>query len=130
MGLDMCAISVPSEAYDSEVDFHVKEIIGQTEIHAWRKHNALHGWMFNLYKSKGGVEEEDGFNCVNLNLTVEDLSNLKSDVNKDLLPETSGFFFGLDSRYDATLKTDCISFIEDAMEEIGRGKKVFYTSWW
>ena len=38
------------------------------ELHYWRKHPNLHGWMESLYYEKGGTA--DNFNCVNLQLTL------------------------------------------------------------
>jgi hypothetical protein len=52
MGLDMYAFKT-KEAIEIEVDFQVKEV---EEIHYWRKHANLHGWMENLYETKGGKE--------------------------------------------------------------------------
>ena len=62
MGLDMFAYTTLENPAGS-VDFKVGEA---TEIHYWRKHPNLHGWMEKLYRDKGGSQES--FNCVNLQL--------------------------------------------------------------
>lgn len=115
----------------------------------WRKHNRLHGWMEDLWEDKGrpfdGKLEENpmgDFNCVPVELTLEDLDQLESDINEKVLPETGGFFFGGDSfdweddngkTFEGNnyyYKETDLQFIEDARKAISNGKKVFYNSWW
>lgn len=67
------------------------------EFQYWRKHNALQGWMENLWRSKGCPnrdEDHEDFNCISLDLTNEDFDLLEKDLLDSRLPETSGFFFG------------------------------------
>lgn len=121
MGLDMYAM-VTSEAVDGEVDFKVEEA---TELHYWRKHPNLHGWMALLYHLKGGSCTL--FNCVPVVLTLRDLDVLEECVLNDELPLTVGFFFG---ESDGSEREDDLAFIEKARAEIRDGKTVFYNSWW
>ena len=88
MGLDMFAYST-FEAITGSVDFEVKDA---TELHYWRKHPDLHGWMRLLYREKDGTNSE--FNCVNVRLDAEDLGRLEADIREKRLPRTDGFFFG------------------------------------
>ena len=88
MGLDMYACAI-SEAPASPVDFKTE---GAAEIHYWRKHPNLHGWMESRYYEKGGTA--DSFNCVNLQLTARDLDRLETAIRGGTLPLTQGFFFG------------------------------------
>ena len=97
------------------------------EIAYWRKHNALHGWMENLYRKKGGTEE---FNCVPLELNEADLEMLELVVTKSMLPETGGLFFGNDSRFCGHYKEQTLQFIEEAREYLVKGWAVAYDSWW
>lgn len=99
--------------------------IREEEIHYWRKHPNLQGWMENLYREKGG--EDPAFNCVPVLLTAEDLKRLKKDIEERNLPETSGFFFGSSHDDDAT---DDLEFIADALKAIEEGYTVYYSSWW
>lgn len=46
------------KAPPSQVDFKGEDA---AELHYWRKHPNLHGWMEQLYRDKGGAEEI--FNC-------------------------------------------------------------------
>ena len=101
------------------------------DVHYWRKHNRLQGWMEELYRRKGGTEE---FNCVDVELTLEDIDQLETAIlNKDL-PETGGFFFGNDSYSDYEgeygYKNEDINFIEKAKKLLANNKKLYYSSWW
>ena len=123
MGLDMYALSTKAKP-ETEVDFSTKNF-EQTEIHYWRKHPNLHGWMQNLYEMKGGTSPDFNGDCVVLD--NEDLDNLEEDIKNGNLPDTSGFFFG-QSHPDSDL--DDLDFVNKAKEEIKNGKTVYYTSWW
>lgn len=111
---------------DSQVDFQVPEDDEQDEFYYWRKHPNLHGWMEKLYRSKGGDKE---FNCVNVMLGKDDLEKLKSDIEGNELPSTSGFFFG--KSYDSEEeKEHDLKFVELALDAIEEGYVVYYSSWW
>lgn len=125
MGLDMYAYSTP-EKIRRRVDFDVDRSQLQ-ELHYWRKHPNLHGWMEQLYRSKGG--EDESFNCVNVRLTEEDLNKLDKAIRSNKLPSTGGFFFG-ESQLDPEEVQDDLQFVEDAKAAIKKGETVFYTSWW
>ncbi|MCA0211023.1 phosphoglycerate kinase [Sphingopyxis indica] len=120
MGLDMYAM-VTTTLPDSPVDFKVADA---TELHYWRKHPNLHGWMETLYFEKGGAQE---FNCVPVELTADDLNRLEADIRAGNLPQTSGFFFGSS---DGTEIADDLAFVAKAREAIAQGKTVYYDSWW
>jgi hypothetical protein len=92
----------------------------------WRKHPFLQGFMEALYYSKGG--EAEHFNCVDLELTAEDIDSLEKSVKDGSLPTTEGFFFGCDSCYE--YKDQDLEFCEAAREAISEGMKVVYSSWW
>ena len=121
MGLDMYAEITP-DPVTKPVDFKVKNSV---EIHYWRKHPDLHGWMEALYFAKGGTAEM--FNCVNVALTMKDLDQLEQAIKGSELPDTSGFFFG-DS--DGAEICGDLAFIKKARQAIIAGCTVYYTSWW
>jgi hypothetical protein len=135
MGLDMYAyVGRPGqrdEFYEkSHWDEQTKELVGPVtkpiEIAYWRKHPSLHGWMEKLAERKN--LEYDSFNCVELELTWEDIDELEQAVRHGQLPFTDGFFFGKPSDnmyYEADLK-----FCVDAKAELFLGLKVFYNSSW
>lgn len=120
MGLDMYA-KTTSEEITQPVDFVVHHA---SELHYWRKHPNLHGWLENLYYSKGGSAE---FNCVPVLLTLHDLDRLQAAIEQDQLPETTGFFFGAS---DGAEKADDLQFVDNARKAIQSGLSVFYDSWW
>ena len=123
MGLDMFAFSTKAKP-KTEVDFETKNF-DPTEIHYWRKHPNLHGWMHNLYGMKGGTSSDFNGDCVVLDEI--DLDLLEDDIKNGNLPDTSGFFFG-NSIGDEN--DDDLEFVRKAREEIKEGKTVYYTSWW
>ena len=104
------------------VDFKVEDA---SELHVWRKHPNLHGWMQDLYYDKGGSAE--CFNCVPVVLTAEDLDRLEAAIRTRELPHTIGFFFG---ETDGTEMDDDLAFIAKAREAIAAGLTVYYDSWW
>ena len=95
------------------------------ELATWRKHPNLQGWMQNLYYEKGGGEE---FNCVDLELTLNDLDALEATLDEEELPETVGFFFG--SNADDHYAEADREFIVQARAAIKQGYTVVYSSWW
>ena len=125
MGLDMYAYKT-KQKLDKEVDFNV-DTDSIEEIAYWRKHPDLHGWMEDLYRNKGGEDEQ--FNCSAVKLTAEDLSKLEEDINSRRLPETSGFFFGK-SYGDTDEVMQDLEFIKTAKQAINEGYDIYYTSWW
>jgi hypothetical protein len=136
MGLDMFAYSRAKEA---------SQEAPSTELQYWRKHNALHGLMEELWKDKGSkvpqwlIDEypeeysEDSkinFNGVELELTEADLDYIEARVKTNQLPMTQGFFFGHDSRFDEHNKEGDLEFIANARAALARGEQVFYNSSW
>jgi hypothetical protein len=97
------------------------------ELHYWRKHHDLHGWMENLYRDKGG--DAQSFNCIPVELTVDDLDNLQQAILDDDLPRTQGFFFG-DNPPDLESMRDDLMFVQKCRIAIKQGKVVYYDSWW
>lgn len=120
MGLDMYAMKTKVRI-DQPVDFKIAE---SEELHYWRKHPNLHGWMQDLYYAKGGTED---FNCVPVELATKDLDRLEAAIRNQELPYTTGFFFG--SSEEQNTDGD-LEFIRKARQAIAEGYGVFYDSWW
>ena len=125
MGLDMYAFSTKAKP-KTDVDFETKNFKPE-EVFYWRKHPNLHGWMQELYDSKGGTSDSFNGDCVVLDIV--DLDNLEEDIREGNLPDTSGFFFGESSNGDEENENDLL-FVTKAREAIKEGKTVYYTSWW
>lgn len=145
MGLDQYAYAVRPhsdniefgwawEAHDQDYDSKVFKIA------QWRKHSDLQGWMENLWVTKrtlagdppqpsedGMFAGDLGFNCEPVRLSLTDLEQLETAVNRDELPETSGFFFG---RSTPERKDNDLVFIRTARDYIADGCDIYYTSWW
>lgn len=114
MGLDMYAYSTPTKP-SKEVDFEDDD--AGFEIVSWRKHQHLHDWMEMLYRQKGGVAED--FNCVNVQLNLDDLDALTDALINGWLPH----------RDQVRSKQD-LTFIRLARGAIGDGEFIYYSSWW
>jgi hypothetical protein len=142
MGLDQY-MYVASKAgqYDefyetAEFDAKTSEFVSNSvtkpfEIGYRRKHPNLHGWMEQLWISKGkpGTGNTDAdFNGIELELTWDDLDELERAIRHGQLPDTEGFFFGkpADNHY---YKQD-LEFVNNAKAEVFLGLKVFYNSSW
>ena len=123
MGLDQYATARKGQPSKDEDGYtYYKDSM---ELAYWRKHPSLQGWMEELYHEKGGEEE---FNCVDVELTLDDLDALEQSLDESALPETAGFFFGADSG-DYYAEQDR-EFIREARAAIGKGYTVVYNSWW
>lgn len=121
MGLDMYAYTTRA-ALACPTEFNRPDDAEQ--LHTWRKHPDLHGWMEALYNDKGGRAE---FNCVPVALTIADLDRLEADIRAHRLPDTDGFFFG---ESDGTEERGDLAFIAKARDAIAAELSVYYTSWW
>ena len=118
MGLDQYA-AVRLDTKDEEGNWN------QEELAYWRKHPHLQGFMENLYVEKGGEGE---FNCVDVELTLEDIDALEASIKGGELPETGGFFFGDDS--SEHYKEADLEFCANARKALADGQTVVYSSWW
>lgn len=129
MGLDMYAFTVPA-ALAGDKQFSITPATDgttSTELAYWRKFNALHGWMEDLYRTKGG--DAESFNCVTLRLDPTDLDALETVIkDKELVPR-AGFFFGSPDIYPEDIESTQ-EFITKARAAIADGQVVLYDSWW
>jgi hypothetical protein len=140
MGLDMFAFAAktvkpnPSDEHSIVVGFEREDkeyeyFDGRQpeEIFYWRKFNALHGWMQNLYESRGGTQS---FNCIRIQLFTDDLEALKEACKSKSLVPVNGFFFGSQDPVDDDDYASVLKFITVAEEYIRDGFVVYYDSWW
>jgi hypothetical protein len=141
MGLDQYAYAAAQSGdreryYDSGEYVNgefVSTLTEPKEIAYWRKHPNLQGWMENLWLKKNPDILNDRnavFNCIELELTWEDLDQLGQDILDSKVSElnTTGFFFGEAS--DDYYREKDLQFIKDAKAELFLGLKVFYNSSW
>jgi len=130
MGLDMYAFTVSAKdagnnVVDLDINYGTDNEIDKTELFYWRKFNALHGWMEQLYRIKGGAKAS--FNCTTVRLTSEDLDRLEREANN--LQPVAGFFFGEQTLYPEDIES-VADFIAKAREALDYGNAVYYDSWW
>ena len=121
MGLDMYAMTT-KEKFEHEADCVPEDATG---IHYWHSHPDLHGWMADLYYEKGGADWM--FNGVTVCLNADDLDVLEAHIRAQILPKTTGFFFG---ESDETMMEDDLEFVKTARKAISEGYSVLYTSSW
>jgi hypothetical protein len=126
MGLDMYAYAVPADSVGDKVtDVALPDV--DVELYYWRKFNALHGWMENLYRLKGGAKAS--FNCTTVRLDAKDLDRLEMDTGNNKLVPINGFFFGEQTIYPEDLESVAL-FIAKARQALADGNAVYYDSWW
>ena len=139
MGLDMYAFARPPRKRNSDDDVQIGE---------WCKHNRLQGWMEQLWHDKGcpNAKTEGNamgdFNCVELQLTEQDIDNLEYAIENFELPEANGFFWGSDSYFwhnendepfpenEYWYKKNDLMFVEEARKMLDKKWRVFYSCWY
>ena len=109
------------------------------EISYWRKHGALQDWMHDLWLKKLDVPAEPGdqfilgtrppeeFNCVELELTWEDLDELEAAVKTGELSLSTKWY---GTRAPEEYKERDLEFIKNARAELFMGLRVFYYPSW
>ena len=125
MGLDQNAYKVKSSYNPARKTQTVKT----TEICYWRKHNALQGWMEELWCEKTGKTPIE-LNCQDLEITTEDLDKLEAAITNNKLPSTEGFFYGSDTSQDESRKEYDLDFVFKARAAIKEGYTITYSCWW
>jgi hypothetical protein len=103
MGLDMYLQGHKFKYGSAEVEdgFPVKTKI--LELGYWRKHPNLHGYIVQAFAE--GRDE-----CQDIDLGAQDIKNIISAIEGDVLPATSGFFFGTSESGKAQRKRDVAVF--------------------
>ena len=128
MGLDSYFYAVKKEHVltDDEINFKINPDVKHDEFRYYRKHNQLHGWMEQLYKEKGGDNEDVNLSKIRLNET--DLNKLKKDVRLGL-PDAQGFFWG-HLTIDKAVKMEYYDLIKECKDKIKDGYVIYYNSWY
>jgi hypothetical protein len=139
MGLDQYAYSRPPRKRNSDDDVQLME---------WRKHNRLQGWMQQLWENKGCPnaqtegDEMGDFNCVELQLTKQDIDDLEYAINNFEFPEANGFFWGSDSYFwnneddepfpenEYWYKSNDLMFVESARKALDNKHRIYYSCWY
>lgn len=122
MGLDQILLAV-------KVDKENEEKNQVEKVWTWRKHSDLQGYMEKLAVKKGIVKTAKEFNCVDLELTKEDIEDVQNAITDEDLPMTTGFFFGQSYRDSGEREEDLIAF-DGALSLQQVGFKIVYSCWW
>ncbi len=112
-------------------------------IQYYRGHWQLQLYLDKLYKERGG---EKDFSCANLELSKEDLLQLKETIQTFSLPRYNKYYdvYFTEEEYSKmegdqlmyARKREQESYKEDmqtiqkCLHEIEHGNKIFYRSWW
>lgn len=126
MGLDSNFYRVHKDAVTTNVDFKVdNNKYNVMDVAYFRKNSALHNWMRELYRSKGGTDVE--FNCSNVVVSIDDLLLLHKQLKANKVLPITGFFFGdmHEDKYEQ-LKQEVQKMIDDYDPEY----LYFYFAWY
>ena len=124
-------LGVPDEASD---DTPTPDIL----IAYWRGHYKLQEWMQNLYDAYDGkAGDVCHFNQNSVELSKEDLEELRDEVMSDSLPSnnhprpsmTWQDWYGGKEGVEKQKQED-LAFIDKALKAIDDGYHVYYKSWW
>lgn len=109
MGLDMYLNGVDVDGTEHELGY-------------WRKHPNLHGFFVQTFAK--GVDE-----CQKIPLTLEDLSLTLAAAIKEILPKTTGFFFGQSGDHHREFTLEILN---AALVWLGEDpkRKVYYQASW
>lgn len=115
MGLDMY---LTGERCFSGVRYDEPGLIGERyRLGYWRKHPNLHGFIVNQIAD---VVDD----CQEITLSREQLQTIITAVEKERLPTTTGFFFGVSSgnekERDLQILRDAVTWLESPDEEAWR----------
>jgi hypothetical protein len=112
------------------------------EIGYLRKHSAIHGWMEDLWRSRGcplpekwdeerrAEHADNEFNCVPLELSLKDVNAIMKAIRGNKLEPREGFFFNSGYRDEQEAKKEELEIFKEAKRYIGLGYKTMYDSWW
>ena len=126
-------IQIEKDGKEIPIQFNrVSEIIEQ--VGYWRKANHIHNWF--VENCQDGVDE-----CQTTEIYIEQLTDLlqvckkvinNKDLASELLPTSSGFFFG-GTEYDEYYFNDIqytIELIESLLKEDNTNSSFYYSSSW
>ena len=127
MGLDMSFYKlggVKSVSSTGEIETDEKYV--REEIKYYRKFNALHGLLNDLYLNRGGVD----MNCALVNVSLYDINYIKEHcLNKSLKPQ-EGFFWGRQDPVTDEEYSELLELVEEMENLSGEGWTIAYCGDW
>lgn len=123
------------------LDMYLEKKVGEEfeEVAYWRKANQIHNWFVKTIQDG---KDNDETNCKRFPVSKKVLENLLETVNKvlknkdlasQLLPTTSGFFYGsivYDSYYIYDLERTKEQITKVITETDFETEELFYMAWW
>ena len=127
MGLDMSFYKLGGvKSISSTGEIETDEKYAMKEIKYYRKFNALHGLLNDLYLVRGGVD----MNCALVNVGLCDINLIREHcLNKTLKPQ-EGFFWGRQDPVTDEEYSELLELVEEMESLIGEGWIIGYCGNW
>ena len=127
MGLDMSFYKLGGvKSISSTGEIETDEKYAMVEIKYYRKFNALHGLLNDLYLNRGGVD----MNCALVNVSLYDINLIREHcLNKSLKPQ-DGFFWGRQDPVTDEEYSELLELVEEMETLIGEGWIIGYRGDW
>ena len=127
MGLDMSFYKLGGvKSISSTGEIETDEKYAMVEIKYYRKFNALHGLLNDLYLNRGGVD----MNCALVNVSLYDINLIREHcLNKSLKPQ-DGFFWGRQDPVTDEEYSELLELVEKMETLIGEGWIIGYRGDW
>ena len=127
MGLDMNFYKIGGvKSISSTGEIETDEKYKVEEIKYYRKFNALHGLLNDLYLNRGGCD----MNCVLVNVSLFDINFIKEHcLNKTLKPQ-EGFFWGNQDPISDEEYEDLYNLTVEMEQLFGQGWIIGYCGDW
>ena len=127
MGLDMSFYKLGGvKSISSTGEIETDEKYAMVEIKYYRKFNALHGLLNELYLNRGGVD----MNCALVNVSLYDINLIREHcLNKSLKPQ-EGFFWGRQDPVTDEEYSGLLELVEEMETLIGEGWIIGYCGDW
>ena len=132
MGLDQYATLVRKTSKRPPIIEFSQEDVYDDVFFYWRKNRFLHGYMEELFETKCaelGISEPPEFNCVPVQLTIDDINKLEFVVRHGLLEDCQGFFWGHGDYEEADMLRD-LEFCKKAKSALEEPDILLYYHAW
>ena len=127
MGLDMSFYKlggVKSISSTGEIETDEKYVM--EEIKYYRKFNALHGLLNDLYLNRGGVD----MNCALVNVSLFDINLIREHCLSKTLKPQEGFFWGRQDPVTDEEYSGLLELVEEMKTLVSEDWIVGYCGYW
>ena len=127
MGLDMSFYKLGGvKSISSTGEIETDEKYAIEEIKYYRKFNALHGLLNDLYLNRGGVD----MNCALVNVGLYDINLIREHCLSKTLKPQEGFFWGRQGTVTDEEYSELLELVEEMESLIGEGWTIGYCGDW